>query len=224
MRGGASTGTDTVTSATNLANSEGDPTDDAFASGASAHDGPANGAAGAAPAGSDLSHRQPHPYEALLAGSLEKFECDHQGVGGGAGRFGVRPQTTGGTWNGSRQRRPVSSGPSARPKSLRARGESDGYALIDEGGGGRDDRLKEKGPQQSRPRARPKTAGAGSGGVQGVLARMGGYEEVGAYPCWHGGPAGRLDMTRERHGSRPGVPLHDAVFLVGKVTMKGLRP
>eukprot|EP00903_Cladosiphon_okamuranus_P009623 g9159.t1 len=95
MRGGASTastarGTDTPTSATNLVNSEGEAIDGAFASGASTLVGPATGVVGAAPASSDPSHRQPRPYEALLAGSLEKFESNDQARGGvvGAGRSG----------------------------------------------------------------------------------------------------------------------------------------
>lgn len=197
MRGGASTpsavrGTDTANSATIVVNSEGEPTDDAFASSVSALVG-ATGIIGATPERSDPAERQSRPYEALLAGSLEKFESGHhgRGGGGGAGRSGVRPQTTGGTWKGSQLRRPPSSGPNSRPKFLGARGKNDGNDLTEEDAGGEKDRWREKGQQaqpRARPRARPKTAGAGSGGVQGVLARMGGYEEVGD----HSSVLGRL--------------------------------
>eukprot|EP00752_Nemacystus_decipiens_P007019 g6297.t1 len=206
MRGGASTsstarGTDTATSATNLANSEGERIDDAFDSGPSAHAGPTTGAAVAGPASSDPAQRQPHPYEALLAGSLEKFENDHRGPGGGggggAGRSSVRPQTTGGTRNVSHHKRPPSSGPSSRRKPLGARGGNDGAALRDEHGGEREDRWREKG-QQSQPRARPKTAGAGSGGVQGVLARMGGYDESAFREFGGDGRGGVVDQQLSR--------------------------
>lgn len=214
-------------------NSEGEPIDDAFASGAPALVGTTTGVVGAAPVSSDPAQRQSRPYEALLAGSLEKFESDHQGRGGGsgAGRSGVRPQTTGGTWKGSKQRRPLSSGPNFRPKSLGARGENDSNVLKEEDGGGRE--------EKTRPRARPKTAGAGSGGVQGVLARMGGYEEVIVHPYWeeagycirvfllaraYRGSLGDDKGERGKLVAEQSSCRDAAIFLVEKVTIEAIRP
>lgn len=192
LRGGTSIsctarGTDSATSSPNLVTSEGEPTADALASFT-----PGFGTTGttttagvveAAAATSDPPLRQSRPYETLLAGSLEKFEDYHQGRGGGTGRSDVRPQTTGGDWKGSQKRRPLSSGPNSRSRFPGARGE-DGRSVPRGGdGGGMENRWKEKG-QQARPRTRPKTAGAGSGGVQGVLSRMEGYEEVSVHPYW----------------------------------------
>lgn len=203
MRGGGGTnasstarGTDSATSATNPVNSEGEPVDDAFTSVAAAAAGTTVGGGGGggvvgaeAPPGSDPAQRpQPRPYEALLAGSLEKFESGHQSraTGGGSGtvRAGARPATTGGTRRSSSQRRrPLSSGPASRSKPLE-RGENNGGGDGGEEGRGaaaREERRLEK-TWQGRKRWRPRTACAGSGGVQGVLARMGGYEKVTVRP------------------------------------------
>lgn len=196
MRGGPNAsstarGTDTATTSatTPPLKSVGEPVDEAFApapsasartattgAGAGAGSGAGAGAAGAtAAASSDLAQGLPRPYEAFLTGSLEKFES---GEGNAAERGGARPQTTGGSGKGgSQERRPWSSGYRSQPKSLEARRSGKGTASGEEDGGRKEERWKEK-DQQPRAKGRPKTAGAGSGGVQGVLARMGGYEKV----------------------------------------------
>lgn len=133
------------------------------------------GAVGAAAAASsDLAQGLSRPYEDFLAGSLEKFESG----GDAGGRGGARPQTTGGSRKGgSQERRPWSFGYKCQPKLLGARGRGKGTARGEENAGGKEERWKEK-EQQAKAKGRPKTAGAGSGGVQGVLTRMGEYEKV----------------------------------------------
>ena len=197
LRGGTSTsstarGADSTAPGSNPANNEGELVDNVFASVAGSSAGNAAAAAGiagaAATPGSDPAQRQQsRPYEALLAGSIEKFE--NGGATTAAVRAGVRPATSGGTRNNSGRRRPLSSGPASRSKPFAgARDENNssgngngnsGGCGEHEGGGAaaREERRLEK-ERQARKKARPRTACAGSGGVQGVLARMGGYEKV----------------------------------------------
>ncbi|CAM9615190.1 unnamed protein product, partial [Ectocarpus sp. 13 AM-2016] len=172
-----------VDSAPSATNGEGEPRDDhatAATGPASAGTAAAAAAAVAAPsapasvaATADRGAQRPsRPYEALLAGSLEKFEGDHRhghGGGDGGGSGDATAKASGGSRaRGARGGRPVSSG--GRPT----------FRFNTTGGRGKDVEREESWRQkerQSRAKARPKTAGAGSGGVQGVLARMGGYEK-----------------------------------------------
>lgn len=183
--GGASTtssgrGADSAPSATN---GEGEPRDDhpiaatgpasAGTAGAVAAPSATASVAAAAERGAQRSSR---PYEALLAGSLEKFEDGRlrHGGGDGGGSGGVTVQASGGKrTRGSRDGRPLSSGGKPRFNTIGGRGKD-----VE-----REEIWRQKGPQ-TRAKARPKTAGAGSGGVQGVLARMGGYEKVSELTGW----------------------------------------
>lgn len=179
--GGASTtssgrGIDPAPSATN--GGEGEPRDD-YAIAATAPASPGTAAAVAAPSATASvattadrggAQRSSRPYEALLAGSLEKFEGGHHrhGGGDGGGSGGAMAQTSGGNpKRGARDGRPLSSGGKPRFNTIGGRGKDPE----------REESWRQK-EQQTRAKARPKTAGAGSGGVQGVLARMGGYEKV----------------------------------------------
>lgn len=113
-----------------------------------------------------------------MAGSFEEFGGGRRLRGGGCswGSSDARPRTTGSHRGRAADRRPWSSSPIADTKSIAVR--MNNVARSEEGGKeqcGQDSRQRQ---QQIPAKRRPKTAGAGSGGVQGVIARMGGYEKV----------------------------------------------
>ncbi|CAN0177537.1 unnamed protein product, partial [Ectocarpus sp. 4 AP-2014] len=191
-----------VDSAPSATNGEGELRDDhAIAATGPASAGTAAAAAVAAPsapasvaATADRDAQRPsRPYEALLAGSLEKFEGDHRhghGGGDGGGSGAATAKASGGSRaRGARGGRPLSSGgrPSCRFNTI--------------GGQGKDVEREESWRQkerQTRAKARPKTAGAGSGGVQGVLARMGGYEKSVFREFGGDGRGGAVDQQLSR--------------------------
>ncbi|CAN0086536.1 unnamed protein product, partial [Ectocarpus fasciculatus] len=199
--GGASTtssgrGIDPAPSATN--GGEGEPRDDyaitatapASAGTAAAVAAPSATASVATTADRGGAQRSSRPYEALLAGSLEKFEGGHHrhGGGDGGGSDGAIAQTSGGNRKrGARDGRPLSSGGKPRFNTIGGRGKDPE----------REESWRQKG-QQTRAKARPKTAGAGSGGVQGVLARMGGYEKSVFREFGGDGRGGAVDQQLSR--------------------------
>ncbi|CAB1110309.1 unnamed protein product [Ectocarpus sp. CCAP 1310/34] len=200
MNGGGASATSSgrgIESAPSATNGEGEPRDDhAIAATGPASAGTATAAAVAAPfapasvaATADRGAQRPsRPYEALLAGSLEKFEDDHRhGDGsrddGGSGDA-TEKASAGSRARGARGGRPLSSGgkPTCRFNTIGGRGKD-----VE-----REENCRQK-KRQTRAKARPKTAGAGSGGVQGVIARMGGYEKVMAWDLTQG--AGGTDVA-----------------------------
>ncbi|CAM9410160.1 unnamed protein product, partial [Hapterophycus canaliculatus] len=201
MRGGTGststvTGMDTAMSTTNP---ESAPVDDSSIvaptlAGTTTAAAATTGGKGAALASSadPCAQRSSRPYEAFLAGSLEKFEKDRRGYrddGIGPSKSIIRPQTTGGGnrtrgW-GSRERCLLSSGRQSYSTPAWALGHSC-------------DREKRLNPNETKTRAnaRPKTAG--SGGVEGVLARMRHYEKSAFLEFGGDGMGGAVDQQLSR--------------------------
>ncbi|CAM9874733.1 unnamed protein product, partial [Scytosiphon promiscuus] len=221
MRGGTSststaTGADTATS---TINPEGTPVDESSAvvpASARATVAAATATTGGKrdPLTSSVDppvQRSSRPYEALLAGSLEKFEKGRQEDrdDGDVLRKGRgRPQTTGGGrrargW-GSRESRPFSSGrqcysaPDGDP-TYHGGGVDRIEGRSSRGGGkglGRVEGCLEQEGGKTRANARPKTAG--SGGVEGVLARMRDYEKSVFLEFGGDGMGGAVDQQLSR--------------------------
>ncbi|CBN77383.1 hypothetical protein Esi_0053_0077 [Ectocarpus siliculosus] len=206
MNGGGVSATSSgrgVDSAPSVTNGEDEPRDDhAIAATGPASAGTAGAAAAAAVAAPSApasvtatadrgAQRPSRPYEALLAGSLEKFEGDHRhghGGGDGGGSGDATAKASGGSLTrGARGGRPLSSGGKPRFNTIGGRGKD----------AEREESCREK-ERQTRAKARPKTAGEGSGGVQGVLARMGGYEKSVFREFGGDGRGGAVDQQLSR--------------------------
>lgn len=122
------------------------------------------------------------PYEMLFTGLSDDFADCRRFHGrdfcGGEGRVGIRdrPRTSGGLRGGRRSLSP-SPKTNLEPRGSRVDAIIRGEEAQCRGFSSQDPRQQEQ-QKQMRATPRPKTAGAGFGGVQGVLSRMGGYEKV----------------------------------------------
>ena len=194
--GGASTlstvqGTADSTASTNVVGGAGGggPLDSTVSSFPAARAGA--GSKSAAATTSDLPAQRPRPYETLLANSFMEFDGDRRlhgrsggrggGGGGGGGVVSARPHTAGSHYAGRGWRKqPLTTASTAhsKPIGFQATSTNHGGEECPAGKCWQDPQHHQR--QQSQPRVerRPSTAGAGTGGVPGVLARLGGYEKV----------------------------------------------
>ena len=134
---------------------------------------------------SDLPAQRPRPYETLLAKSFvgikDGWGLRGRGSGGGSGGSGggvisARPHTA-----GSHQRR---GGSRRQPLGFQVSNTTRG-GEESAGGKYRQELQIQRKQLQPRVERRPSTEGAGTGGVPGVLARLGGYEKVTLSDTWY---------------------------------------